>query len=165
MYLVFFSIFYVYILFTLSYTQFPIYIQTPEGLRLSYSEIFQNNIIYIPQLSELISPAGLANIVMTIPFGFGSGFLIRVNLKRIILFGILFSFSLELLQFTNMVITQISQRTVNVNDLINNTIGAVIGYFLFVLFVKCFKSVIDKYNIQLNRMMQYINDLTNSKIN
>lgn len=67
------------------------------------------------QFTELLSPAGLANIFNTIPFGFGLGFL--------------FSLSLEALQFLNMVITQISQRTVSINDLINNELAS--SYFFY----------------------------------
>lgn len=155
-YLIFFSVFYIYILFVFSYTQFPIYIVTPNELVMSYGDMFKYNIYFIPSFSELMSPAGLWNIVMTIPFGFGLGFLLKTNMKRIIAYGLLFSVALETMQFLNMIITRFSLRTVDINDVINNTIGTVIGYLLFICFIFVVKKAVDKFSIKHNMLINYI---------
>lgn len=118
--------------------------------------MFRNNLIFIPSLREMTSIPGILNIIMFVPFGFGIGFLLNMNLKKVILLGLSFSFVIEFLQFLNMVITRISVRTVNINDLINNTVGALIGYLLFCAFIKLFKFFVNKFDIPLGSLIKYI---------
>lgn len=155
-YLFFYSIFYIYLLFVFRYTQFPIYLQTPDALIMAYDGMFRNNLIFIPSLYEMTSTPGILNTIMFIPFGFGIGFLLKMSIKRTLLLGLSFSFIIELLQFLNMIITRFSLRTVNINDLINNTIGALIGYLLFCAFIKLFKILVNKFDIPLGSLTEYI---------
>ncbi|WP_413075818.1 MULTISPECIES: VanZ family protein [unclassified Shouchella] len=152
----FFSIFYIYLLYVFRFTQLPIFIETNSEFLMSYSEIFQYNLIYMPSIYEMTSPAGILNILLFNPFGFGLGFLIKVNFKKIIFLGFSLSLLIELLQFLNMMLTRLSYRTVNVNDLINNTLGAVIGFILFIIFIKIFKKIVVKHEIPLGRITKHI---------
>ena len=77
----------------------------------------------------------LLNILMTMPFGFMLP-LIWVefrSLKKVALTGLLFSLAIELSQLLTL-------RAVTVEDLIMNTLGAVIGYFVF----KCLYMIFHK---------------------
>ncbi|MDP4093236.1 MAG: VanZ family protein [Bacillota bacterium] len=80
------------------------------------------------------------NIAMFIPFGllfpllWGEKF---KGLKVTILSGILLSFSIEVLQFIEgNVFHSLLSRSSDINDIILNTLGALIGYFAYVKLLK-----------------------------
>lgn len=76
----------------------------------------------------------ILNIIMFIPLGFilpliwGNKF----RLNSIFIYGFLFSLFIELSQLLN-------NRTTDIDDLIANTAGAIIGYFIYRIFMKLFK--------------------------
>ncbi|MBB5174198.1 VanZ family protein [Texcoconibacillus texcoconensis] len=155
-YIMFFCIYYIYILFVLAYTQFPIYLTTPPELAMSAEELLSYNVNLTPDILSILSEPGILNVVMTVPFGFGLCFLKQVSLKKIILWGFSFSFILESLQLINMMITRYSFRSFDINDLLFNTLGAVIGYLLFILFAKSFLKIVKRWDIGLGNINEYI---------
>jgi len=54
-------------------------------------------------------------------------------------------------------------RVVDVNDLIYNTAGAAIGYGLFQLFHRIFRSFIHRRGIKLNAFLRYIYNIGGEK--
>lgn len=71
-----------------------------------------------------------ANILLFVPFGFLFPFLAPKNrLHSTLLWGIGFSCSIEILQAFCL-------RTPDINDLLMNTLGVLLGYFLFAFFQK-----------------------------
>jgi Glycopeptide antibiotics resistance protein len=80
----------------------------------------------------------ILNIIMTIPFGF---FLPLIwtefrSIKKVALTGFVFSFFIELSQLLN-------RRATTVDDLIMNTLGAIIGYLIFKIIYKIFVKIDD----------------------
>lgn len=74
-----------------------------------------------------------ANIVLTIPFGFGFGLLApRLGVRRIVAACMAWAVSLELIQLTISVLVGFVYRTFDVNDIIDNAFGAWIGLSLFI---------------------------------
>ena len=53
-------------------------------------------------------------------------------------------------------ITKITFRIVDINDVIFNTIGVAIGYILFVGFVRIYLHISHKWEISANPILQYI---------
>lgn len=75
----------------------------------------------------------LANVVMTIPLGFGFGLLApRIGLRRIFAACIAWAVSLELIQLGISVLVGFVYRTFDIDDVIDNTLGAGIGLAGFV---------------------------------
>lgn len=72
------------------------------------------------------------NIVMCVPLGFALPFLWRDyrKLSRTVLLGAGFSLLIEISQLVN-------HRATDINDLIANTVGALLGYLLWRLFAAC----------------------------
>lgn len=89
-----------------------------------------NRIYLIPFTTSPDLMPYLFNVLMTVPLGF----LLPIiwpksrSLKKTALAGFILSFSIETIQL-------FSNRVTSTSDLIMNTLGAVIGYFLFVIFL------------------------------
>jgi glycopeptide antibiotics resistance protein len=134
-YIVFYSIFFFYILHVIKYTIFPFEIGTEfvETLKEQHSAFSRTNIIPFKFQSFEMT---ILNIILTIPFGFGLPYLKKLNYKSMLILGLLFSFLIELTQFTISLIIGYPYRVTDINDILANTLGVVVGYLLLKLFSK-----------------------------
>lgn len=82
----------------------------------------------------LINTAG--NIGLFIPFGFFISVLTKKNLFRVFIFSFSFSLLIEILQFFQMYFHIVGLRTMDIDDVILNTIGGVLGLVLNHYFVR-----------------------------
>jgi glycopeptide antibiotics resistance protein len=138
-YLIFFTIFYIYIIKVLDYTLFQF--QSLILLKYFMPNLILNgqdagqNLNLLPLLSLNLSDlkTSLLNILLFIPFGFGLPFIKNIRMKNIVMIGALFSITIELLQLLTGLIANVTFRVADINDLIFNSIGVVIGYILFKL--------------------------------
>ena len=79
----------------------------------------------------------ILNIVMTVPLGMLAPLLIRVHTRgRAALIGLLFSLAIELVQGASNIVFS-SGRTADINDVIANTAGAVLGWYVFHPSARC----------------------------
>ncbi|SNX52619.1 VanZ family protein [Thermoanaerobacterium sp. RBIITD] len=130
------SVFFIYLLSVAHYTLFPIRLFQYNDL-IKEGVDWKNGLNFIPfrelKYSYLLSIQGWGNVLITIPFGFGLPFIINVNLKSIIWKGILFSISIEFLQFLENIfyLSGYIVRSVDINDVILNALGVLLGYCLF----------------------------------
>ncbi len=91
----------------------------------SYSEIFINRSIY----------QVLYNILLTVPFGVYLRYYFKCSFKRTACFTFLLSLFFELTQLTGLYgIYPRSYRLFDVDDLMINTLGGMVGYFLMPIF-------------------------------
>lgn len=165
-YILFFSVFYIYILQVINLTQFPIIIHD-ENNASSVTEAISNNVYLIPfqggfNLSYFMSTPVLLNILMTIPFGFGVNFIAKTSLGKIIFMGVCLGVMIELLQFIVLIVNLFHLRLVMIDDVIFNFIGVMIGYFVFKVFARAYIQIVDRNNIDLNSITQYIYDVSKS---
>lgn len=158
-YILLYSVFYIYIFFVIKETQFPIILSNEMRDEIGQNVFRDANFIPLINLTIYNLRPALLNIIMTIPFGFGICFFIRTGLKKIILLSFGLGLLLELMQLMVALIVGFTFRYVDVNDIIFNTTGAVIGYGLFKLFINGFKLVIDKHDIKLNSFLDFIYNL------
>ncbi|MFJ7746755.1 VanZ family protein [Peribacillus sp. NPDC097295] len=152
-YLLFFTLFYIYICELINYTQFPITI-VPE-FRGTIDIYKQINLI--PFEGILYYPKNLIlNVIMTIPFGLLLPFIMKINLRKILIFAITLPIILEGIQFLLALSLEYTERKIDINDLICNFIGTLIGYGVFKLFIYLFTSYINKKNVQLDFLTNHI---------
>ncbi|MDR1781804.1 MAG: VanZ family protein [Bacilli bacterium] len=86
---------------------------------------------YLLALKQGVVIQPLFNIVLTIPLGIYLASFFKVNLKKVILIGFLCSLFFEITQLTGIFgLYQHSYRLFDVDDLMLNTLGAVIGWFI-----------------------------------
>lgn len=95
------------------------------------SLVVSNPSTYLSALKEACFYVPAFNILLTIPFGMYLRYYFRCSLKKTVLFSFLLSLFYELTQLSGLYfIYPRSYRLFDVDDLILNTLGGVIGYFI-----------------------------------
>ena len=161
-YLIFFTIFYVYIVKVLDYTLLQF--QSLILLKLFMPDLILNgqtvgksmNLIPLIMLTTQDLQTSLLNILLLIPFGFGLPFITNFRMKKTVVIGALFSIVIEFLQLITGFMAKITFRIADINDVIFNTVGVVIGYILFVGFVRIFRHRSYNWEISANTIVRYI---------
>ncbi len=161
-YMLFFTIFYVYLYKVLDYTllQFQSLILLQHfvpGLMLNGIEAGRSvNLIPLATLTLEDVKTSLLNILMMMPFGFGLPFVTNFRFKRVVIAGLLISIMIELLQLVTGFMANTTFRVADINDLLFNTIGVAIGYILFVQFIRIYRRIIRNSKIRVNPIARYI---------
>jgi len=105
----------------------------------------------------------LFNILMTVPFGMYLHYYFKFNLKKTMIASLLLSLFFELTQLSGLYfIYPRSYRLCDVDDLMANTLGGVIGYFLVVPVMKILpdRDLIDKQAKKLGKNVSVLKKLT-----
>lgn len=159
-YLFFLSIFYIYLLFVLKYTIFPVPLNSHMLEIMRKNSAFLSGINVIPfkisSIKYFISIQVIENIILSTPFGFGISYITKLTKKKMILLGILFGVIIEAIQLIISLFLRYTYRVIDVNDVIFNFIGVFFGYSLFKIFALLFVKFVEKYNISLNTFLNYI---------
>jgi glycopeptide antibiotics resistance protein len=129
-YLLFFSIFWVYLLVVVQSVIFPIYINLD---RSDFSPSINLVPLYFGDCSipELCVRGILENMILTVPFGFGINFLVRVSQSRIPWLALAVGLGFELSQLVLSLVGRSGFRAVDINDALLNAAGVLLGYALF----------------------------------
>lgn len=139
----------IYVLSVVALTTFPIEVnlgmyknQTPW-----YSRINPIPILTIDMTTFIL------NIIMLVPFGVYQWLLVKqeqISWELVAVRSLLFSLAIEVLQLLLYIITN-SARSVDVNDLIANTLGGVLGYYGVKIVSKntYFKEWIDQFKVSM----------------
>lgn len=91
----------------------------------TYASVFKNAFVY----------QAIYNLLLTVPFGIFLRYYFKVNLKKTILFTFLLSLFFELTQLSGLYfIYPHAYRLFDVDDLIVNTLGGILGYLVTPIF-------------------------------
>ena len=163
-YLVFFTIFYIYLYKVLDYTL----IQYQSLLILKHFRpdlILQGhaageavNLVPLVTLSIGDLRTSLLNILLMIPFGFGLPFITDLRMKSVVVTGALFSIVIEVLQLTTGLVANVYFRVADINDVIFNTSGVAVGYLLFVGFVRLYREIFRDWMRSTNPALLFITE-------
>lgn len=99
------------------------------------------------------------NILLTIPFGFGVNFIARIKPKNILWIALVVGFAFEFVQLVISLIARSPFRAVDINDLILNATGVLIGYGIFRIFGAIYLYVIQKLQSQPRHIFAYVHDI------
>ncbi len=160
-YLLFFTIFYIYLYKVLDYTliQFQSLLLLKHFLpylMLNGAEAGRAvNLIPLATLTMEDIKTSLLNILMIMPFGFGLPFITNFRMKKVVVIGLLVSITIELLQLITGFMANTTFRVADINDLIFNTIGVAIGYVVFVTFVRLYRHIFRNWKVS-NSILRYI---------
>lgn len=138
--ILFFAVAYIYMMFIIYETQFPIFIQNTLMEKELGGLKFGRDINIIP-LKDIINMTSILNIILFIPVGFVMGFVIKNNIKWTLIIGSIISALIEICQLMINIFIGYNFRVTDINDIICNTAGAAIGYIIMVLFVKIVRKV------------------------
>ena len=161
-YLFVFSLFSLYILFVIDKTIFPIHITDYD-----HGEFFHPNagINLIPfyfgrsTISRIIYYQIIANIFLTIPFGFGLRFISRVRAKAFLWIPFAIGFGIELIQFIISLALGYLYRVIDINDVILNALGVIIGFGLYKIFSWVYLFLFDRLNFSTEGVTGFLNDV------
>jgi glycopeptide antibiotics resistance protein len=160
-YVLFFTIFYLYLYKVLDYTllqfQSLLLLQhfLPDLMLNGFKDGTNVNLIPLVTLTLEDVKTSFLNIVMMMPFGFGLPFITNFRMKRVVVAGLLVSIAIELLQFITGLMANTTFRVADINDLVFNTLGVVVGYILFIAFVRTCRRVFRGWKM-LNPILGYI---------
>jgi glycopeptide antibiotics resistance protein len=163
-YILFFTIFYIYIYKVLDYTLFQfqsllLLQHFVPGLMLNGIAAGKSaNLIPLATLTLEDMKTSLLNILMMMPFGFGLPFITNFRMKKIVVIGLLFSIVIEFLQLVTGFMANTTFRVADINDVMFNTAGVAIGYILFVGFVRICRRISHNWKISANPILLYITE-------
>jgi glycopeptide antibiotics resistance protein len=161
-YLLFFTIFYVYFYKVLDYTLFQIQSLlllkyfSPNLILKGQTAGKSLNLIPLVTLTLQDLTTSLLNILLFVPFGFGLPFITNLPMKKIVIFGALFSIAIEFLQWVTGFLANITFRIADINDVIFNTVGAATGYILFIAFMRIYRQIYQNWGVSANPILRYI---------
>jgi glycopeptide antibiotics resistance protein len=148
-YLLFFLIFWVYLLVVVQTVFFPIAINTgysnPRILPTINLVPFYSGYCSIPKYCILNI---VGNIILTIPFGFGINFLLRVKPRIFLWLAISIGFGFEFSQLVISLAFRSGFRTIDINDALLNATGVLIGYILFRAFAWAYLKLAEHFGIK-----------------
>jgi glycopeptide antibiotics resistance protein len=168
-YLICVFIFGIYLLYALSEVFFPIQISSMMGedwrayhanwshwgpyLNLKpfpFSEppYSQETSIYLQTL--------MLNVLLTVPFGFGIHFIRRVSTKHCLLLAPGVGLAIEGTQLLISLLLRYPYRVIDINDVLMNMLGVLLGYGLFRVFGWLYVCVTERLNIQHIGLGAYI---------
>jgi glycopeptide antibiotics resistance protein len=161
-FLLFFTIFYVYIVKVLDTTLFQF--QSLILLKQFMPNLILNgqaagkdlNLIPLITLTPEDLKTSLLNILLLIPFGFGLPFITNFRMKKIVMMGAFLSIVIEFLQLITGFLAKMTFRVADINDVIFNTIGAAAGYILFVGCVRIYRRISPHWERSANPILRYI---------
>jgi glycopeptide antibiotics resistance protein len=155
-YLLFFTVFYVYMAKLIDVTQFPMYFS--ESMRINIGQNVWGNMNLMPffTITEKSTITSALNILITIPFGFGMPFISGLRARGVVIAGCATSLLLEFFQFIIALMAGFTFRVVDINDVIFNTFGVIIGYMIFVGFVRICRFAVNKFGICQNDILKYV---------
>lgn len=167
-FLLFFSIFWVYLLYGFDKVFFPIDTSGSfvDQMRLHTPIMSRVNIVpfYFGQygftLEGLISV--LYNIVLTIPFGLGLNFISRVKSKDFLIISLFLGVGIELIQLSISLLLRYPYRVVDINDSMSNALGVLIGYGLFRLFAWIYLWISQRLTLEHGGLSLYIYNIVNN---
>jgi glycopeptide antibiotics resistance protein len=168
-YLLFFSIFWVYLLVLVSVTVFPIPLGMGGGFKfetiwaqiVSMFKFSGLNLIplYFGNCWDLPRACAIGiyeNILMTVPFGFGINFIARLRKRDFIWLAFAVGLVIEATQFALDLLLGGVYRTVDVNDVLFNALGVWIGVGLFFGFARLFMAITERFEIRRTGLLAYI---------
>lgn len=138
------SCFAIYMFLLIDVTIFPIPITLKRieyNFAIKAGSSIWHSINLLPDISlgNVFSRNFFYNMVMTAPFGFLVNviFLEKERLKKTILWSLLLTLSIELTQLIFILFTG-AFKIVDVNDIVANILGGLIGYSIYLIFNKFF---------------------------
>jgi glycopeptide antibiotics resistance protein len=166
-YLFFFSLFWLYLLAVIAATLFPMPLPDSAGqiqngssaayilsqvnlVPFDYSHFINSSRRYV-LFREII-----ANVILTMPFGFGVSFITRIRRKTIPWLALAVGVGIEAAQLIMGLILEHDYRGVDINDSIMNALGVLGGYALFILFSRWYIRRTARLKIEPKGLAAYV---------
>ena len=128
-----------------------------EGLRLSRINLIPFNFGRLFDVSSfIILWELLGNILLTVPFGFGINFILTLGPGFILPLSLFSGLLIETSQFLFSLLLGISYRSVDINDVILNFLGSLLGFGMFYLFAWLYTALFRRLTIKPEGLPGYM---------
>lgn len=169
-YLLCFTIFWIYIMFVVKETIFPIPFSGDMVDMMKKDIVFMSRVNLIPLnfgKFAFISAEGIIinsvlNIILTMPFGFGVSFIAHVKTKDFWKLAILVGLTIESTQLAISLVLGFPYRTIDINDVIMNAIGVLLGYGFFRIFAWLYVTLTQRLGIKHKGLSAYVFDVVSN---
>ncbi|MFT3890521.1 MAG: VanZ family protein [Anaerolineales bacterium] len=162
--LLFFSIFWIYLLVVIKLTLFPIYIDAFRREVLGRQFMASVNLIpfYFGPFTNwtYALPGLILNTLLTMPAGFGISFVTRFKPKDLGWLLLAFGFGLEGMQLLISLLLGYPYRTIDINDVIFNSLGVLLGYLAFRLFAWFYATLSGRFKLRQAGLFSYIHEVS-----
>jgi glycopeptide antibiotics resistance protein len=158
------AIFGLYLLGVVKEAVFPIFIpeagavQSPFHLNLNLIPFYFGDCSIMP---ERCFWDAFNNILLTVPFGFGLSFVIRLKARNFTWLPLAAGLSLELSQLAFCLIFRGGFRAIDINDVLLNAAGGWLGYGLFRGFAWFYVALAHRFRIPLKGILAYTYEIAN----
>ena len=166
-YLFFCAIFGIYLIGVASVIIFPI-----ATLSAEYAEAFRPRLNLIPfyfdgcdEMPRFCLRGIIENILLTIPFGFGISFIVRLKSKDFLWLALLVGIVFETIQLIISLVIRSPFRAVDINDVILNALGVWFGYSIFRIFGSLYLYITQRFEINNKYIFAYIYDVVRQSAN
>ncbi len=122
-----------YLVIVAAFTILPFRLDDEYLSRPPFDPVIVLEPFFLGRPEAVMSPSQyLGNVLLGIPFGFLVPFVWRVSLSSVLVAGLCFSLSIEALQWlATKLMVAFPSRAVDINDVILNTLGVLIGVAAF----------------------------------
>ncbi|MCU0463624.1 MAG: VanZ family protein [Anaerolineae bacterium] len=161
-YVVCWLVFGVYLLNVMNLTLFPTRIDHCIAEWWSWGRLWENiNIVpmyFGPYGGFRTALTGLAlNVLMTVPFGFGLSFVVNgLRARHFLVLGPLVGLTIEGTQLMLCILLRFNYRTIDINDVMMNTLGVWLGYAGFLMFAWVWRWLDNRLGLPRWGMLGYI---------
>ena len=152
LYLVSFAVFWLYVMAVVALTIFPIPVDGQTVTMITKQRILftfsQMNLIPFQYLDffngYVIFLEVIRNILLTMPFGFGISFVVKVRPKVVLLLAMAVGFLIETSQLIISLLIAGPYRTVDITDIFLNAIGVLLGYGFYRVIVWLYQQLLNR---------------------
>lgn len=159
--LLFVFLFSFYLILVVRLTVFPIYI-LPYRAMQGY---FMDNVNLIPfyfgpgiSLANALSGI-ILNTLLTMPIGFGINFIMYFRPRDLFRLVAIFGFGIEGMQLLISLLLGYPYRAIDVNDVIFNSLGVVLGYGFFRVFASTYLALTRHWGLQTYGIFRHIHEV------
>jgi glycopeptide antibiotics resistance protein len=159
-----FAVFWVYLMFGVNEAFFPIQITGDyvEAMRqVPFMSQVNFALLYFGPFPdpERILIAGILNIILTVPVGFGVSFITRVKAKDFLWLAIGVGLGIEAIQLAISLALRYPYRVIDVNDALFNTVGVLVGFGFFRLFARWYLAMTQQLGIEHAGLSAYVHHI------
>lgn len=159
--LLFIFLFSFYLILVVRWTVFPIYI-IPYRAMQGY---FMDNVNLIPfyfgpgiSLANALSGI-ILNTLLTMPIGFGINFIVHFQPRDLLRLVAIFGFGIEGMQLLISLLLGYPYRAIDVNDVIFNSLGVVLGYGFFRMFAPSYLALTRHWGLQAYGIFRHLHEV------
>lgn len=150
-YQIFLTCFWIYLTILLDLVSFPIYLSGPiVEQRLALGPIVRFNLNPFslgPRVSNYTLLLVVLNLLITVPLGFSLPCLLKLSRKQMLAFALCVGPLFEMIQLGG-VLLGFADRVIDVQDMLLNSLGVVLGYSLFLLAAQIYLFVLRVWRLK-----------------